>query len=67
MVRLRPGIWQHYVLSEVTSSNHFVFTPSNKKYPIALQFMHNYGEFKLGYNLWHNKRRSQNIGKWPFP
>jgi hypothetical protein len=67
IIKLRSGIWQSFVLSELTSQNHFIFVPTNKRYPINQQFSHSFGEFKLAYTLWNNKLKEANSGKWPFP
>lgn len=41
--------------------------PTNKHYPISLQFTHNFGEFRLAYTLFNNKLKEDNSAKWPFP
>jgi hypothetical protein len=55
IITLKSGVWQRYQLTELTSQNHFIYTPSNLKYPINLQFIHNFGVYKLAYTLWNNK------------
>lgn len=67
IIQLRSGIWQSFVLSELTSTNHFTYVPSNKHFPIELQFSHSFGEFRLAYTLWNNKLKESNSGNWPFP
>ena len=67
VIELKTGIWQSYEMASVTATNHFYFTPNNKKYPIVLQFAHTYGSFKISYLLWKNEQQVNDAAQWPFP
>lgn len=54
-------------MTSMTSSNHFYFYPSNKKYPVTLQFTHTYAVYKLAYVLWNNELKENDPGSWPYP
>ena len=54
VIELKPGIWQGFEMASLTASSHFYFIPTNKKYPINLQFTHTFGTFKISYLLWKN-------------
>ena len=67
IIELKPGVWQRYEMTSVTSSNHFYFYPNNKKFPVAIQFSHTYAVYKLAYLLWNNELKEVNPGNWPYP
>lgn len=54
-------------MASLTASSHFYFIPTNKKYPINLQFTHTFGTFKISYLLWKNEEQINDAGLYPFP
>ena len=67
VIELRSGLWQSYEMTELTSTNHFYYIPTNKRYPIVLQFSHTFGAFKISYVLWNNEEQEHDSASWPYP
>jgi hypothetical protein len=54
-------------MTSLTSSNHFYFFPTNKKYPVTIQFTHSFGAYRISFVLWNDELKTADAGSWPFP